>query len=406
MIVKKINTHKIKIIMIQRNYNSKKKFSSFCLLPSRWLPIAFCYLLFTFCILPDAYSQPQKMSYQAVIRNASNALVVSTQIGMQISILQGSATGTAVYVETQTPTTNANGLASLEIGSGSVVTGTIAGIDWSTGIYFIKTETDPAGSTSYTITSTSQLLSVPYALYAKNAGTSDVLQKQINMLKISTAAGGTITDVENNVYNTVKIGTQVWMSENLKTTKYNDGTTAIPNITDNTAWAALTTGAYSWYNNDVTNKNSYGALYNWYAVDNNAATKAASNGGKNVCPTGWHVPTDAEWTTLTTYLTNSGYGYGGSGSNIGKSIAATSGWTASETAGTIGNDQASNNSSGFAGFPDGSRIYDGTYSSIGTSGYWWSSTEAYYRAMTFRYSNVSSGSNSKGYGFSVRCLRD
>ena len=346
------------------------------------------------------------MSYQAVIRNASNALVVSTQIGMQISILQGSATGTAVYVETQTPTTNANGLASLEIGSGSVVTGTIAGIDWSTGIYFIKTETDPAGSTSYTITSTSQLLSVPYALYAKNAGTSDVLQKQINMLKISTAAGGTITDVENNVYNTVKIGTQVWMSENLKTTKYNDGTTAIPNITDNTAWAALTTGAYSWYNNDVTNKNSYGALYNWYAVDNNAATKAASNGGKNVCPTGWHVPTDAEWTTLTTYLTNSGYGYGGSGSNIGKSIAATSGWTASETAGTIGNDQASNNSSGFAGFPDGSRNYTGTYSSIGTSGFWWSSTEAYYRAMTFRYSNVSSYSTSKGYGFSVRCLRD
>jgi uncharacterized protein (TIGR02145 family) len=218
--------------------------------------------------------------------------------------------------------------------------------------------------------------------------------------------GGTITDVENNVYNTVKIGTQVWMSENLKTTKYNDGTTAIPNITDNTAWAALTTGAYSWYNNDVTNKNSYGALYNWYAVDNNAATKAASNGGKNVCPTGWHVPTDAEWTTLTTYLTNSGYGYGGSGSNIGKSIAATSGWTASETAGTIGNDQASNNSSGFAGFPDGSRNYTGTYSSIGTSGFWWSSTEAYYRAMTFRYSNVSSYSTSKGYGFSVRCLRD
>ncbi|MCX6325772.1 MAG: DUF1566 domain-containing protein [Bacteroidia bacterium] len=112
---------------------------------------------------------PQKMSYQAVIRNLSNQLV-TTQVGMQISILQGISNGTPVYVETQTPTPNANGLVSIEIGSGTPVTGTFAGIDWSAGPYFIKTETDPTGGTSYTITGTSQLLSVPYALYAKTAG--------------------------------------------------------------------------------------------------------------------------------------------------------------------------------------------------------------------------------------------
>ncbi len=112
---------------------------------------------------------PQKMSYQAVIRNSSNALVTNTPVGMQLSILQGSPTGTVVYAETQTPTTNANGLVSIEIGNGTVVSGNFTTIDWGNGPYFFKTETDPEGGTSYTITGTSQLLSVPYALHAKTA---------------------------------------------------------------------------------------------------------------------------------------------------------------------------------------------------------------------------------------------
>lgn len=112
---------------------------------------------------------PQKISYQAVIRNTGSALVTSTTVGMQISILQGSSTGTLVYVETQTPTSNANGLVSLEIGTGTIVTGTFANIDWTAGPYFIKTETDPLGGTNYSIFGTSELLSVPYALHAKTA---------------------------------------------------------------------------------------------------------------------------------------------------------------------------------------------------------------------------------------------
>ena len=118
----------------------------------------------------SVFSQaPEKMSYQAVVRDGSNALVTSTAVGMQISILQGSVSGTAVYVETQTPTSNANGLVSLEIGGGTVVSGNFSTIDWANGPYFVKTETDPNGGTSYTITGTSQLLSMPYALHSKTS---------------------------------------------------------------------------------------------------------------------------------------------------------------------------------------------------------------------------------------------
>lgn len=111
---------------------------------------------------------PQKFSYQAVVRNNADALITNTAVGMQISILQGSSSGSAVYVETQTPSTNANGLVSLEIGTGSVVSGTFNTIDWGNGPYFIKTETDPAGGTNYTVSGTSEFLSVPYALYSLN----------------------------------------------------------------------------------------------------------------------------------------------------------------------------------------------------------------------------------------------
>lgn len=114
---------------------------------------------------------PERMTYQAVIRDGSNALVANTAVGMRLSILQGSSSGPAVYVETQTPTSNANGLVSLEIGGGAVVSGSMSAIDWSAGPYFIQSETDPLGGTAYSITGVQQLLSVPYALYAANGGT-------------------------------------------------------------------------------------------------------------------------------------------------------------------------------------------------------------------------------------------
>jgi len=141
---------------------------------------------------------PEKMSYQAVIRNSSNQLVTNQTVGMQISILQGSPSGTAVYVEIQEPVSNANGLVSLEIGSGTVVSGNFSSIDWANGTYFIKTETDLNGGTNYTITGTSQLLSVPYALHAKTAETiTSAVTETDPVFNASAARGISATDVTN-----------------------------------------------------------------------------------------------------------------------------------------------------------------------------------------------------------------
>ncbi len=141
---------------------------------------------------------PEKMSYQAVIRDANNALVTNQQIGMQISILQSSASGTAVYTETHDATTNANGLVTVEIGAGDIVSGDFSTIDWSADTYFIKTETDPTGGTNYTITGVSQLLSVPYALHAKTAETvTGEITETDPIFTSSEAANITATDITN-----------------------------------------------------------------------------------------------------------------------------------------------------------------------------------------------------------------
>jgi hypothetical protein len=127
-------------------------------------------MLAALLLTASVYAQaPHRMTYQAVVRNAGNALVINANVGMRISILQGSTGGASVYTETQVPVSNANGLVTLQIGGGTVVSGNLSTINWGGNLYFIKTETDPAGGTNYTITGTSQLLSVPYALDAKNA---------------------------------------------------------------------------------------------------------------------------------------------------------------------------------------------------------------------------------------------
>ena len=133
----------------------------------------FLTLILIHCITFIVFAQsPQKFSYQSVIRNAGNQLVANQSVGIKISILQGSATGSAVYAETHNPLTNSNGLATLEIGGGTVLTGNFANINWANGPFFVKTETDVNGASNYTITNTTQLLSVPYALYANNTRSS------------------------------------------------------------------------------------------------------------------------------------------------------------------------------------------------------------------------------------------
>jgi len=430
---------------------------------------------------------PEKLSYQAVVRDASNNLVTNTTIGMQISVLQGTASGSAVYVETQTPTSNANGLVTIEIAEGTVVSGDFSAIDWANGPYFVKTETDPTGGTNYTITGTSQILSVPYALHAKTAETADYYSlsnlpvlfdgdwnslsgtipnisiftndaayltedttlneaevdafvanngyltsevdgsitneiQNLNSVLVQGNSGGNqnisniadpvnnqdaatkayvdalfeelysegalrVRDFDNNYYNTIKIGNQTWMAENLRTTHYNDGT-LIDKVTDNGAWAGLTTAAYCWYANDSTaNAFTYGAFYNWYAVNTG-----------NLCPIGWRVPTHDEWTTLTDYL--------GTASIAGGKLkeTGTTHWSSPNTGAT--------NETGFTARPGGSRGgLDGLMVGMTSLGFWWTSTQestldAWNRSVIDITDNVYSASPRKTYGYSVRCLKD
>ncbi|MCK4344762.1 MAG: hypothetical protein KAX05_05690 [Bacteroidales bacterium] len=197
---------------------------------------------------------------------------------------------------------------------------------------------------------------------------------------------GTVTDYDGNEYNTIKIGNQWWMAENLKTTKYNDGT-AIPLVTNSTEWGNLTTPGYCWYNNDEAGyKNTYGALYNWYTV----------NTGK-LCPTDWHVSTDSEWTTLIDYL-------GGESLAGGKlKEAGTTHWDSPNTGAT--------NESGFTALPGGLRLSYGTFDFVGDYAFFWTATEfdgsgAWDRSLHYDYAEVYRYDNLKSNGFSVRCLRD
>ena len=197
--------------------------------------------------------------------------------------------------------------------------------------------------------------------------------------------GGTVNDTDGNLYHVIRIGGQDWMIENLRTTRYNDGT-AIPLVTDNTAWGALITPGRCWYNNDSATYNNYGALYNWYTV----------NTGK-LAPTGWHVASDTEWTILTNYL-------GGASIAGGKlKEAGLAHWLTPNNGAT--------NETGFSALPGGYRHYNGTFFLIGSNGYWWSSSagdaaNSYARYMYYGSANVVRYYYYNSYGFSVRCVRD
>jgi uncharacterized protein (TIGR02145 family) len=201
-------------------------------------------------------------------------------------------------------------------------------------------------------------------------------------------AGGTsaITDFDGNVYHSVTIGTQTWMVENLRTTHYRDGQ-PIPNVADNAAWLNLSTGARCYFNNDsLTFAGTYGVLYNWYAVNSS-----------NICPKGWHIPSDAEWTILISFL--------GDPSLVGGKIKelGLSHWIAPNTGAT--------NESGFTALPGGYRNEYAVFDYKGNFGYWWntsvySAAEALVYYLSYNTSTTSHDYFDKKYGLSVRCLKD
>jgi uncharacterized protein (TIGR02145 family) len=372
---------------------------------------------------------PQKFSYQTVIRNNGGQLLANQQVSVKISVLQGSENGIVVFAERHTPTTNTNGLASLQIGTGTVLNGSFSNINWSQGPYFITTETDPNGGTSYTIVSTQQLLSVPYALYSGNGilgvsatgdslflgnGTSIIIPgiseanidgNQTGSVFHSCGADsvhnpnlnyGTMTDQEGNVYKTIVIGTQEWMAENLKTSKYRNSET-IANVTDNAQWANLTAGAWCYFNNDNQFDCPYGKLYNWYAVSDN----------RNLCPNGWHIPTDLEWNTLVGYLDPT---FDPNAQGVQSNIAGSELKTISTQYWQSPNAN-STNESGFSGIPGGQRGSNGGDGLIFDSGFFWSRTEssitsAWARDLGYDVLNIQRGFDDKIKGFSVRCLKD
>jgi uncharacterized protein (TIGR02145 family) len=194
----------------------------------------------------------------------------------------------------------------------------------------------------------------------------------------------TVTDIDGNVYPIAKICDKFWMTENLRTTRYNDGT-VIPTGLSNTAWAASTTGACAFYSDTSANNLAYGKLYNWFAANN---TKLA--------PTGWHVATEAEWVALIDCL-------GGSSVAGGKMKSTSALWATPNTGAT--------NSSGFNGLPGGWKAGSGNYALLGDAGYFWSSTERnatqgqYFLLSTNSASTATNGAT-KTFGYSVRCIKD
>jgi uncharacterized protein (TIGR02145 family) len=196
--------------------------------------------------------------------------------------------------------------------------------------------------------------------------------------------GITVTDIDGNVYHAVTIGTQVWMAENLKTTRYRNGD-SIPNVTDSLQWISLTTPGFCNCNNDVSMTSIYGRLYNWYAVTDS----------NNIAPVGWHVPNDAEWDTLTTYL---GAGPGGKLKAIG-----TTYWSSPNTGAT--------NETGFNGLPAGDRNNLAQFNYMGTYACFWctteySPTEGIEHVLSKNSTNVIRMNFAKSLGISVRCVKD
>lgn len=602
---------------------------------------------------------PEMFSYQAVVRNADNHLVTNQAIGVRVSILQGSINGTPVLVETHQTTTNGNGLMTIQIGEGSATSGSMAQVEWDNGPYFLKTEIDPNGGSSYVIESTQQLMSVPYALYAKEAGntfsgnyndltntptiptvptnvsaftndagyltnfveqqvlsisndtifltggsfvklpagfdgnynsltnkpqlfsgdyndlsnkptiptvptnvsafTNDAgyitnnacngvdlcglsalvsqLQQQMadmrqeldsllgisgqdttiedttsggpvtvtiplvttsavsNIAAFSATGGGNVTDdggatvtergvcwstaqnptvsdnhtsdgtgvgtftsniaglaaattyyvrayatnsagtaygseisfttlssvpdglscpgiptvndIDGNVYNTVKIGNQCWMRENLKTTRFADGSSITlggNNMSETTYYRYYPSG-------NSMNVENYGYLYNWAAVmHGSASTISNPSAVQGICPTGWHVPSDAEWTQLTDYVSSqSAFLCSNESTYIAKALASTTLWNTYNADCVVGNDPSSNNATGFSAVPAGS--FTGTPSGFGLSTYFWSATElnnstALGRHLSYQNVNVGVSASNKMLGFSVRCVHN
>jgi uncharacterized protein (TIGR02145 family) len=399
---------------------------------------------------------PQGFNYQATVRNSSGDLIVNTNVYFKFNVIQGSQTAVPIFTETHYVPTDDLGHVNLVIGQGTASTGTFSELDWSLGSYYLGIELDTDTGNGYLAMGTTQLLSVPYALYAENSGNAtsaipnleavlaennSANNQQIKDLQDPTEAQdavtknyvetqfysqievdalianlqsqiegivtASITDQDGNTYNYLTYGDQIWTVENAEMVTYRDGT-EIPQVTSNGVWAGATTGAWCYYNNDPTKPR----LYNWYAVMGIHDTDP-NTPNKEFAPEGWHVPSDAEWTTLENHLIANGYNYDGTltENHIAKAMTSRTGWISDTGTGAPGNDQSLNNDSGFNAFPEGGRGYNGSFSNEGNIAVFWSSTEsltdiAWHRSLYYYSSYLWRSGTYKQDGFSVRFVRD
>jgi uncharacterized protein (TIGR02145 family) len=312
-------------------------------------------------------------SFNSFLDRGSNSIVD----GFSVRCLQDLTTLTTLSV-TEITTTSA-------LSGGNIISDlgypiTARGVCWSThenptiadGIVTNNTEVD-----SFTCLITGLTINTKY--YLRAYATNSLGTGYGNEIMFSTKGEiGFVSDIDGNTYSTIEIGTQTWMAENLKTTKYNDGTN-IPQVSDSAAWSNLSTPGFCWYDNDSATYNAtYGALYNWYTVNNG-----------NLCPIGWHVSTDEDWYKLFDYL-------GGRGDAFGKlKENGISHWLLSDVDAT--------NETGFNALPGGYRFINGTFNSVGYSSYWWISNGWYQKIYPDE--ALWTGLDNRD-GFSVRCVKD
>jgi len=366
---------------------------------------------------------PDKLSFQAVIRDSTGGLVLNQSVGLQMSILQGSVSGSSVYTETHSPTTNSSGLISIEIGGGTTITGAFSSIDWSNGPYYLKREVDPAGGTNYIISGTSQLMSVPYAMYATMADTvlnapDTSSTNEIQNLSVSTSGdtlylsggnyiiipgisvknswpsgivfcGGAPTEIVDVTSTTGK----TWMDRNLgasqTATSSNDAASygdlyqwgraadghqcRISGTTSTNATTALPNAGNSWDSLFILETSD---PYDWLTPQD-ATLWQGVNGTNNPCPSGYRLPTDAEWD------------------------AELMSWG------------ANNNAAGAFASPlklpvAGNRGSSGSIPDVGAIGFYWGSTVSGAKSsyLKFNSSSASVIAFDRANGFSVRCIKD
>lgn len=358
--------------------------------------------LILFSIKTKAQSS-QCIPYQAVLRDVNGQFIANAQESIQMSLLSGGVGGSLIYQEEHEVITDEYGLIKINVGCGQNTFGIWDNIDWSLdNIAFTLSRLNQG---SWQLIGSQSLQSVPFALHAEDIAMRVSLQgdtlwvgKSYSIVPGVSAANlpeNIVFDFDGNAYSSVVIGQQEWMTTNLHVLHYRNGDPIPTGLTD-AAWGSTTSGAVAVYNNIDSNLDTYGGLYNWYAVTDT----------RGLCPTGWHVPSDAEWTNLMAFAdpsTNTTCGSCFQSSLAGGPLKSAFQWNSPNTGAT--------DLYGLSLTGGGDKVSSGGYLNQGNQGYYWSatassSTNAWYRRFSYNNTNVGRLNDSKLDGFSVRCLKD